>query len=143
MKIICRTTFDCTYTGVTGHFRVAQIPFLDKSGQQIRTEQDWYRARNQQRNWETLIQVISLRTQPLALTIPRKQDNVWEFEFGADNPGVFAVLDDPDPIAGLRHDFNGVPMLTGFDQTAGSTSAIVTSGPEQNIWLESVNNTLE
>lgn len=143
MKIICRTLFDCTYTGVTGHFRIAQIPFRDRSGKLIQNETDWYHARNQQRNWETLMQVISLRTQPLNLTIPQYTDGVWQFEFGADNPGVFTVVGDSDPIAGLRQDFDGVPMLADFVETSGTTSPIVVSGPDQNIWLESVNNALE
>ena len=98
MKIICQTLFDCTYTGVTGHFRIAQIPFADRTGTVIRTEEQWYRARNQQRNWETLMQVISLRTQPLNLTIPTLKDGKWEFEFGADNPGPFPLLITPIPL---------------------------------------------
>ena len=142
MKIICRTLFDCTYTGVTGHFRVAQIPFADKTGNIIRNEQDWYRARNQQRNWETLIQVISLRTQPLNLTVPICKDGIWEFEFGADNPGVFSVLNDPDPIAGLINDFNGVPMLVSLTEEPGIENTIIVDGDGQNIWIEAVNNSL-
>ena len=142
MKIICRTLFDCTYTGVTGHFRVAQIPFADRSGKQIASEAEWYHARNQQRNWETLMQVISLRAQPLNPTVPECRDDLWEFEFGADNPGVFSVLDNPDPIAGLRQDFSGVPMLTGLDEADGIENQIIVDGPGQNIWLEAINNEL-
>lgn len=142
MKIICRTLFDCTYTGVTGHFRIAQIPFINKAGQNIKTEEQWYISRNQQRNWETLIQVISLRTQPLNLTVPVCRDGVWEFEFTADNPGVFSILGNADPIAGLIQDFDGVPMLTLLSEIPGLENMIVTNGEAQNIWLEAVNNTL-
>ena len=142
MKIICRTLFDCTYTGVTGHFRIAQIPFTDRAGQRITTEEQWYHSRNQQRNWETLMQVINLRTQPLGITIPVCKDGVWEFEFGADNAGAFSVVDNPDPIAGLRQDFESVPMLTNLSEQPGIVSTIISEGPDQNIWLEAVNNVL-
>ena len=56
---------------------------------------------------------------------------------------VFPVVGDSDPIGGLRQDFDGVPMLADFVETSGTTSPIVVSGPDQNIWLESVNNALE
>ena len=139
MKIVCHTLFDCSYTGVTGHFRVAQLPFMDKAGQRIDTEQAWHHSRNQQRNWETLIQVISLRTQPLDMTRPIKRDEMWEFEFTADNPGVFSVIGDSDPVAGLRLDLDGVPVL---GDEVGTVTTIITHGPDQNIWLDAVNNTL-
>lgn len=143
MKIVCRTLFDCSYTGVTGHFRVAQLPFTDKAGQNIKSESDWHRSRNQQRNWETLIQVISLRTQPLEITKPVKNNDSWEFEFTADNPGVFSVIDNPDPVAGLRQDFEGIPMLTNLNEVQGLVSSLITHGADQNIWLSAVNNTLD
>ena len=142
MKIICRTLFDCTYTGVTGHFRIAQIPFKDRSGRTIATEADWYHARNQQRNWETLMQVISLRTQPLNITVPVQKSELWEFEFGADNPGAFSIVDSPDPIAGLRYDFADVPMLTGLNEAPSIENKIIIDGEGQNIWLETINNEL-
>jgi hypothetical protein len=143
MKIICRTLFDCSYTGVTGHFRVAQLPFVDKAGQIIRTEEAWHHSRNQQRNWETLIQVISLKTQPLDMTRPVKKNDTWEFEFTADNPGVFSSIGNTDPVAGLLQDFEGVPMLTKLNEEHDTVSTITTSGSGQNIWLEAINNILD
>jgi len=63
MRILCRTLFDCSATGVTGHYRPSQVPFEDSAGNTIANQHDWMFARNQQRNWETLNQLISLRTQ--------------------------------------------------------------------------------
>ena len=80
MKIQGRTLFDCSPTGITGHFRSSQIPFEDRVGQSIRNIEDWNRARNQQRNWETLQQMISLRAQPYILQVPQVIDNQWVFE---------------------------------------------------------------
>lgn len=142
MKIVFRTLFDCSYTGITGHFRVAQLPFIDKTGHPINTEEAWHRSRNQQRNWETLIQVISLRTQPLDMTKPIKKDNTWEFEFTADNAGVFSIIGDLDPVAGLRQDLEGIPVLDNFNKQSDAVMTISTNGPNQNIWLEAVNNIL-
>ena len=119
------------------------MPFTDKAGQSINSETDWHHSRNQQRNWETLIQVISLRTQPLEITRPVKVDNAWEFEFTADNPGVFSVVDNPDPVAGLRQDFEGIPMLVNLNETSGLVSSLITQGSDQNIWLDAVNNALD
>jgi nucleoside-diphosphate-sugar epimerase len=63
MKIYCETVFDITATGVTGHFKSSRIPFIDHAGHKITDSDSWNRARNQQRNWETLTQLIQLRTQ--------------------------------------------------------------------------------
>ena len=116
MKIVCRTLFDCSLTGVTGHFRPSEIPFVDRAGQQVRDQPDWNHSRNQQRNWETLLQIISLRTQPADLSVPTQKDGVWEFEFRSESQGVFEVYGDPDHLAGLRIDCEGVPMVTGLNE---------------------------
>ena len=50
MKYACQTLFDITATGVTGHYKSARIPFLDRAGQTIKNEESWNRSRNQQRN---------------------------------------------------------------------------------------------
>ena len=52
MRFACRTYFDITATGVTGHYKSSRVPFLDQVGKNITNELDWNKARNQQRNWE-------------------------------------------------------------------------------------------
>ena len=83
MKVMCRTLFDCTHTGVTGHFRPQQLPYTTKSGIKLETPEHWNLARNQQRNWETLTQILSLRTQLFEITdpIPDQTGTRWMFEF--------------------------------------------------------------
>ena len=70
MKIRCTTIFDITATGVTGHCKPSRMPFTDASGTAINNEQAWNLARNKQRNWETITQLISLRTQVDNITQP-------------------------------------------------------------------------
>ena len=99
--------------------------------------------RNQQRNWETLLQIISLRTQPIDLTVPEKKDTAWEFEFRSESEGVFEMHGNPDPLAGLKQDCEGVPMMLNLTEQPSMTPTIATSGDNQNIWFITVNNTLE
>jgi len=143
MKIVCRTLFDCSFTGVTGHFRSSEIPFMDRAGQSVLNQHDWNHSRNQQRNWETLLQIISLRTQPADLTVPVEKDGVWEFEFRSESEGVFEIHGDPDPLAGLALDCEGVPMMLNLKEQPSLAPTITTNGEGQNIWFVAVNNTLE
>ena len=143
MKIICRTLFDCSLTGVTGHYRSSEIPFVDRAGQTVHNQPAWNHSRNQQRNWETLLQIISLRTQPIDLTIPVNRDSVWEFEFRSESEGVFAMHENADPLAGLKQDCEGVPMMLNLTEQPSMSPTIATSGDNQNIWFITVNNALE
>ena len=81
IKVKVQTLFDITATGVTGHYRPARGPFCDRTGQEINNADTWNRARNQQRNWETLTQLISLRTQIDNVVEPVQNQEEWYFEF--------------------------------------------------------------
>jgi hypothetical protein len=140
MKIKCRTAFDCTCTGVTGHYRASQIPFVDRSGQPVNNQQDWQRSRNQQRNYETLLQIFGLKTQPQDLTTPEKINNNWEFEFAVDAIEVYALTSHSDPLAGLRQDCQGVPMI---DCVTDITQLMSRLEPDQNIWFDVLNTATE
>jgi len=90
--------------------------------------------RNQQRNWETVLQVLGLRTQPHVITFPYQikfaesdthrmfgtfntgDHTVWRFEFGADQPGAYGT--EHGATAGLLTDFEEVPVITGLTETA-------------------------
>ena len=132
MKIECRTLFDISVTGVTGHYRSARVPFEDRAGQQITDLDSWNRARNQQRNWETVNQIIGMRTQ-VESTVPEREGSSWSFEFETETPGVYVT--DAEPVAVLSSDADGVPMLTDLDNRRELASVVVTSGPRQNIWF--------
>jgi hypothetical protein len=132
MRFGCRTTFDITATGVVGHFKSARLPFKDRVGQNITDADGWNQARNQQRNWETLTQLISLRAQIFDLTDPVKDNNFWSFEFEVETSGIFGP--DDNPVSVLCEDAAGIPMID-IGQTTLSP-ILVTLGPDQNIWFE-------
>ena len=143
MKVLCRTLFDCTYTGVTGHFRAQQLPYTTKGGLILDTVEDWNRARNQQRNWESLLQIMSLRTQPMNVVLPVKHKDGWHFEFEVEAEGVLSSSFDSDDLAGLVGDCEGVPMVTGLDEDEVITATLHAQGANQNIWFTSINKPLE
>jgi hypothetical protein len=108
------TLVDITATGVTrGH------------------NDDLYR--NQQRNWETVLQSIGLISQPFEIMYPQQltmvdvenfkfgafyqgQHRVWAWTFAVEHAGVFAI--DNDPVAGLEQCFDQVPVICGLEETA-------------------------
>ena len=143
MKVLCRTLFDCTYTGVTGHLRPQHLPFTTKTGLVIDTAEQWNRARNQQRNWESLLQIMSLRTQPMNVVPPTKHQDGWHFEFEVEAEGVLSGGHNTADLDGLVADCEGVPMVTGLDEAEVITSTLHAQGTDQNIWFSAINTPLE
>jgi hypothetical protein len=135
MKYVCQTLFDITATGTTGHFRATRVPFQDQAGNLITDQESWNRSRNQQRNWETLTQILSLRTQLFDLTNPIQDSKgiSWMFEFETEQDGVFG--DNQDPVSVLRVDADGVPMLLDLDNRSDLIPVLRTQGADQNIWF--------
>lgn len=131
MKIRCRTSFDITATGVTGHYKPSRVPFYDQAGNRVVDETSWIQSRNQQRNWETLTQLISLRTQISDLSQPSKQNQHWIFDFEVENNSLFAKGE--DPLGVLKEDCANVPVI---DFTTSSVLPVITPG--ENIWFEIV-----
>jgi hypothetical protein len=129
MRIQCQTFFDITATGVTGHFKPSRMPFQDATGSVVNSEAEWNRARNQQRNWETVTQIISLRTQ-VDFTSPTHDNGRWTFEFEIANDQLF--IDDQDPLAVLKTDCANVPMITGLNESTLNDTVLVT---DKNIWF--------
>ena len=103
------------------------MPFDTVQGIRIDTDQAWNRARNQQRNWETINQVLSLRALPTDITDPVviEQDGLrlWQFEFSVEQPGALAA--DGDAVGALKQDCVGVPMITGLAENAGVDNALI------------------
>jgi hypothetical protein len=135
MRFSCTTLFDITATGVTGYFKLSRVPFEDRAGNTIQSAADWNRSRNQQRNWETVNQIIGMRTQ-VESTTPEREGSSWSFEFETETPGAYGT--DADPVAVLYSDAEGVPMLTDLDNNRELASVVVTSGHRQNIWFSPI-----
>ena len=104
--------FDITNTGVVRNFKASNMP-CTIGGRTITSEAEWIKLRQQQANWETLVQLISLRTQPMNIrTIVNKKD--WTLEFDVEVKDVY--MKDGDPLGYLKEDCENVPMLTGLDE---------------------------
>lgn len=135
MKVLCKTLFDCAATRVTGHFKSSLMPFHDGCGHLIETVQDWNRSRNRQRNWETLLQIIGLRCQPMDIVEPAKLGPAWQFEFTVESEGAYGG----ESFSALYKDCEGVPMVIELDECHGVVPHISVAGDTQNIWFAIIN----
>jgi hypothetical protein len=134
-RIHCCTLFDITATGVRSHYKESRIPFHDETGQLIQDQLNWTRSRNQQRNWETINQLISLRTLPENISTPIYNTSTlaWEFEFDVVNIESISLND--NLVGGLLRDCVGVPMILGLTEKSEIGNILTTAGPEINIWF--------
>jgi hypothetical protein len=111
VRMRCYTIFDITNTGV-----------LNRSKPPVDATNDWLLKRNTQCNFDTILQVISLRSQPEVTKLPAKiaadsnlfgtehtVDYCWMFEFEVHHDSVFdnGII----PVGGLYSDCAGVPMI--------------------------------
>ena len=110
------------------------------------------RKRNQQRNWETVQQILSLRTQPTILetndfvTDLKKYNfginyvgkhHVWTFKFGVDYADIYQEGNDKFGL--IKSDFKLTPIILGLDETIQPEIAIFTpKGPWNNIYFKSI-----
>jgi hypothetical protein len=133
LSIQITTDFDCRSTGVTGHYRENVLPFTDQLGQSVTDIPSWVRSRNQQRNWETIMQLIGLYTQPVRVSLVRMKDQRWQFEFDTEFDDVFAVND--DPVGRLLQACDGVPIINYVEQQLTTLLR-----PGVNIWFEPLNH---
>jgi hypothetical protein len=129
MAIIrCETRFDITATGVLGQYRNDHMLSSRESPGSHNSQ--WMRARNQQRNWDTMNQIISLRCLPYDIQLPRREGDFWLFEFSIDN--LASVCDQPGDLEYLRRDAHGVPMIVGLEETQQIDPMIQTLCPNAN-----------
>ena len=122
-----KTFFDCTATGVQNHRRQNDMP-----------HDEWRFRRNQQRNFETILQCISLRCQPLNISDPfvfSESDGklCWNFSFETEKQDIFLL--ENDPVGILKNDCNQVPMIVGLEETVKDlffTPYMITLGKHVN-----------
>ena len=89
--------------------------------------------RNQQRNWETVLQCIGLRTQPQHVQEPTQanitditiaefgdfyagEQTIWVWTWGIEGEGIYDLPG--KSLGGLLQDFEQVPIITGLTETA-------------------------
>jgi hypothetical protein len=93
--------------------------------------------RNQQRNWETVQQILSLRTQPTILETDNFVDDVikynfgikyqgehkiWTFRFGVDYADIYQ--EGPDKFGLVKYDFKITPVILGLTETIARTCSV-------------------
>lgn len=134
IKIAVYTLIDITNTGITSN-----------------TLENQYK-RNQQGNWETINQVINLRSHAIIEAVPntpkkinlefhqfggyyRDQQQCWKFIFSLKYPET--IGSDSDPTEKLRYDTNGVPVILGLDETVHLPDPVFyTDGLLKNIYFK-------
>lgn len=118
------TQFDITHTNVVRNLKKELLP-TKINGRLISTEEEWFKARRQQSNWETFMQILSLRTQPLNIKSYKKEDQ-WVLEFDIEFDGMFARGD--DELRLLKDDCEHVPMVVGLDERGDPGTVITIDG---------------
>ena len=106
--------------------------------------------RNQQRNWETLIQVLGLRTQPTMFGDPEiimadasvfdpvyhGTQKIWVFKFGVEYDDIFETSTSKFGI--LEQDSSNVPIITGLTESVTFSIPIFDATGCKNIYFESI-----
>lgn len=143
-RICCYTLFDITQTGVMNRSRPSEGDI-----------ENWVHRRNTQCNFDTVLQVISLRSQPEVISIPRlvemTSDEIekfgflyeptegstavcWSFEFEVHHSSVFenGII----PLGALYKDCEGVPMINCKTQSINTPAMLDISDELKNIHFE-------
>jgi hypothetical protein len=142
------TLFDITRTGVLKNYTPDIPAFIDDADQLVRNQAEWNRSRNQQRNFETLMQIISLRAQPIMLENPKiftvqsfdqmgfgsaiqGGQTVWMVSFATEHTDVYS--DASTALGLLVSECHNIPMITGLTETFLPNSQFIqTSGINTN-----------
>ena len=142
-RITCYTLFDITKTGVLNRAR---------PGDDITDTNAWYRRRNTQCNFDTILQVISLRAQPdivqdpIRLEIDLKNEQyfgtilkdkktvpVWKFVFDVQHQSVFE--DGVSDLGSLYKDCSEVPMIQCDSQWHNTGDRLDITLEKRNIYF--------
>jgi hypothetical protein len=133
------TLFDITPTGVIRHPKKTDANY-----------ESLLLRRNQQRNWETLQQVLAMRAQiyveqppeiiKTCKQFPRKifkNTQAWSFQFGVEQIEIYG-----DNLQLLFDDCHGIPMILGLTERAAIAESVINCwGNYKNMHIESVEST--
>lgn len=110
--------------------------------------------RNQQQNWETVLQCIGLRTQPHNIQPPVSkivnlkylefgdfytgEQQVWTWYWTVEGTGIYDLAN--KELGALQQDFEQVPIITGLEETARFMLPIFYPyGTIKNIYFKQIN----
>lgn len=142
-KIKCYTLFDITKTGVPNRPKPIDETDIDL----------WIYKRNTQANFDTILQAISLRSQPENISNPYKilidlenfqkfgfllyseqEIPCWVFEFEVQHPSVFE--DGIKELGFLYNDCDEIPMIKCKTEYYRITTNLDTTPECKNIYFE-------
>lgn len=142
-RIACYTLFDITRTGVLNRA---------KPGDDIIDINEWYNKRSTQCNFDTILQVISLRSQPDVVSEPKQLEitldkntkfgkklldnkihTVWTFDFEVHHSSVFedGIVD----LGYLYKDCEHVPMIITNTTKISVNSKLEIDDQNRNIYF--------
>jgi hypothetical protein len=143
-RFICYTLFDITATGISNRNKPSDNENIEQ----------WAYKRNTQCNFDTVLQAISLRSQPEFVTSPiqtKMTENkryfgvlygkntiitCWKFTFDVQHSSVFA--DETNILGGLYKDVDNVPMIICGTEIPNLSNFLITTPDLKNIHFESV-----
>ena len=150
MNIKCYTLYDITKSNITFRKKFVEIVSTDER-----------KSRSQQSNFETILQIINMRSQPENIsevehieidtsdmeeykfgylyrkeTIKDNKISVWKFMFSIDHPDVFH--NGIEELGYLLTDCEQVPMITGLDETFKLSNQMNVTAEMKNIYFEIV-----
>lgn len=138
----CYTLFNITNTGII---------YRAKPPVDINTNL-WLKQRNTQCNFDTILQVISMRSQPEIVSFPiliiinfkhfkfgkEFKDNgkypCWSFDFEVQHTNVFQNKN--DELGNLYTDCHGIPMIKCGEEYKKLQNFLNTSVEQRNIYFE-------
>jgi hypothetical protein len=149
MRIKCYTLYDITQTNVNFRKKNTEIVPADEM-----------KKRSQQSNFETILQIINMRSQPeeiseSELTVINIDDlkdfnfgylyeksynktinkiNIWSFTFSVDHADVFN--NGINDLGSLSDDCNQVPMILKLEETFKLSNQMNISDEQRNIYFE-------
>jgi hypothetical protein len=120
------------------------VTLVDITRTQARREEVDAVKKAQQANFDSLRQAIELRSNvewqddPTATlgSLPTADGKAryWTWQFTVEREAVFEA--NGDPVALLRQDIHGVPVIANLEETADLTpSAFITEGKNSNTWI--------
>lgn len=138
-RIRCFTLFNITQTGVVNRSRPSESD-----------DSDWLYKRNTQCNFDTILQVISLRSQPEVVSKPelieiinydyfgllyqKEIDKCWKFDFEVQHSSVFE--DGVSTLGSLYNDCDKVPMILFDTQSSLIPNTLDITSELRNIYFE-------
>lgn len=140
-RISCYTLFDITKTGIANRA---------KPGDDVLDKAAWIQKRNTQCNFDTILQIISLRAQPDVINDPKKisiildqkfgkvyhdtiKHSVWSFDFTVQHSSVFA--DGINELGYLYQDCIGVPMILSDNMDVKTVNTLQIDDDIRNIFF--------